>query len=334
MKLSHSIRRQGAGYLAAVAVLLAASVGAAQPADELARARAAYNKALSLEVAGDWSGALARLEDVAKVKLTPQVRFHMARCKEQLGRLTEALGDYRLAEDDAEQAHLAELEQITAARVAIEKRVPKLVVELGPGLAGSTVELDGVELGGSRLGQEIPVDPGARQLLLRLPDGREFSQPAVAITAEVTRVTLTVPAGLPKPASTGPRTKAVVAVDVAPSHHPTWVWVALGAGTLGAVTAGAAYYVRSSAQTKLDDGCRGSVCPERLHATQDRGQLASTVLPIALGVGAAGLGAAAVGWFLPSRPKATESHAQGISQTRFNVIAAPGYSGVHVSASF
>ncbi|MEZ4376632.1 MAG: hypothetical protein R3B07_37860, partial [Polyangiaceae bacterium] len=99
----------------------------AQSKDDLAKARRLFRQGLSLEAAGDFAGALAKFDEVAKVKLTPQVRFHMGRCKEELGRLNEALGDYRLAEYEAREAGAKELPEISAAKEKLEARVPKLV---------------------------------------------------------------------------------------------------------------------------------------------------------------------------------------------------------------
>jgi hypothetical protein len=73
------------------------------PDARLAEARVWFRDGLSLEAAGDWAGALTRFEQVAKVRFTPQVRFHVARCKEHLGRMTEALGDYRISEYEADR---------------------------------------------------------------------------------------------------------------------------------------------------------------------------------------------------------------------------------------
>src|SRR4051794_28288288 len=65
--------------------------------DGLKRAREQFAQALALQTGGDWAGALALLKEVAAVRRTPQVRFNIALCEEQLGLLVAALGDYELA---------------------------------------------------------------------------------------------------------------------------------------------------------------------------------------------------------------------------------------------
>src|SRR5262249_41042985 len=138
-----SVMRNGRTLGARVLVILGAGAlglllpGAAfaQSKDDLERARQQYRQGLSLEAAGDWASALAKFVEVGKVKLTPQVRFHSARCNEQLGRLNEALGEYRLAEYEAGQQGLdaKEAQEISQARQALESRVPKLVIRRGEG---------------------------------------------------------------------------------------------------------------------------------------------------------------------------------------------------------
>ena len=73
------------------------------------RARAQFQQGLALETAGDWTGALDLFQQVALVKLTPQVRFHIGLCEEHLGHLVAALGDYELAAHEADEAKVAEV---------------------------------------------------------------------------------------------------------------------------------------------------------------------------------------------------------------------------------
>ena len=82
--------------VAAVLLLLEAPA-LAQDADELKRARAQFQQATELEQAGNWAAALQRFREVGQVRMTPQVRFHIAVCEENLGRLVTALGGYELA---------------------------------------------------------------------------------------------------------------------------------------------------------------------------------------------------------------------------------------------
>ena len=153
----------------------------AQTQEELERARQQFRQGLSLEAAGNWAAALAKFQEVGKVKLTPQVRFHAARCNEQLGRLNEALGEYRLAEYEAGQQGLKEAAEISQARQALETRVPKLVIKRGEGAEAARVELDGVELGEAQIGQPVAVDPGPHTIVAKLGGDRQVEESASEI---------------------------------------------------------------------------------------------------------------------------------------------------------
>ena len=97
-----TVARRGAPGLVSALVALSAALpvagfarpAAAQSQDDLEKARNLFREGLSLEAAGNWNSALAKFREVGKVKLSPQVRFHTARCNEQLGHLNTALGPF------------------------------------------------------------------------------------------------------------------------------------------------------------------------------------------------------------------------------------------------
>ena len=98
------------GLLPRLAVVLAVTLVAAPgaPADptpaELAEAREWFAKARRLEDTGQWSEALELLQRVAAVKTTPQVRFHIALCMENVGLLTQALEGFQRAAREASRS--------------------------------------------------------------------------------------------------------------------------------------------------------------------------------------------------------------------------------------
>src|SRR5262249_42981531 len=90
--------------LIALAVLSLSSVPAiaGEPSEaDLNRARERFGAARKLEDAGRWSEALELLQRVAEVKVTPQVRFHIALCYENVGQWTLALDGYAQAAGEA-----------------------------------------------------------------------------------------------------------------------------------------------------------------------------------------------------------------------------------------
>ena len=316
----------------------------AQTAAELARGRDLFWQALSLEVAGDWAGALARIQQAAQIKTTPQVRFHLARCKEQLGRLTEALGDYRLSEYEAVRVNAAELNEIKNGRKNLEKRVPKLVVTVSPALVDASVELDAIALGNIRLGKPTPVDPGEHMLLVRMPDGQSFVKRIAVAEASTTKVELTPPTGFTySPTERKPETKQMPMPPVVPAETPrrqstsgdvpSWAWIAAGVGAAGLVSAPILWYVRERALDDLKKQCDGATwnCNNpNLQGTQTRGKWASITAPAALGVGVIGLSVAAYGIF---RRPASEAKSES-PRVGFEFQADHQFTGVGLSGAF
>jgi hypothetical protein len=309
----------------------------AEVESDLQRARAQFDQALSLEVAGDWGGALGKLSEVARVRLTPQVRFHIGRCKEHLGRLTEALGDYRLAQHDDSEISPEDREEILRAHGGLEPRIPKVVVVMPGNTSSLHVELDGVEIGAARLGQPISVDPGPRKIVVRRSDGRRFEQDVMAVERETTRVDVVLPAGF-LPARGLLRTEGAAAPTApgsatpsAEPRRPLWPYVVGGVGVAGMVGAGVLYYVRQSARQTLDSECVDGVCPERLRSVQTRGERASVGIPIALAVGVLGLGIGGYGWL--SEERTTEKTAQ-LSSPNWSVQVGERFVGVDVAQPF
>ncbi|MDQ2647624.1 MAG: hypothetical protein M3020_27760, partial [Myxococcota bacterium] len=104
-------RAVGALWIAALLAcsgVVSPSVAQAQAAQEedesasLVKARALFQRGLELEQAGNYSAAVQAFREVGQVRMTPQVRYHIALCEERLGRLVAALGGYELALAEAD----------------------------------------------------------------------------------------------------------------------------------------------------------------------------------------------------------------------------------------
>lgn len=318
---------------AAGAIVTVAPTAAAQSQDDLERARNFFREGLSLEAAGNWAQALAKFREVGKVKLTPQVRFHMARCNEQLGHLNTALGEYKLAEYEGGQQNIPELASITQARQALESRVPKIIIRRGKGAELARVELDGVDLGENQIGQPFSIDPGPHRIIAKLPGEKEFRYAAFVKESETTEVELAPPVGdeaaadqPSKPAVGGD--KGVTTEQVKKSSALPWIIGGVGAASL--VGSGVFYILRSGAKSDLDSGCRADgVCPKSLEDTQSKGELYSTLSLVTLGVGVVGIGVATV--LLVTAPKKEQPAQAGL---HWDVVAGPGSAALSVDGRF
>jgi len=322
------VRLVRSARVSVTACLLALSLAlpvSAQSEGDLVKARRLYSQGLTQEAAGDWAGALATFEDVARIKLTPQVRFHIARSKEHLGRLNEALGGYRLAEYEASQGGEKEQEilgEVQKARESLEKRIPKLTIERGRDAQAIKVELDGVVLGDPQVGKEITIDPGPHVVVGIVGPGRRFEQELSIKEGETQKIVLDVPEELrqapepapaadqqpvPTPAPQGEAPPSKKSGSAAP-------WIVGGLGVASLAVSAVFYVRRNDAKKELDEGCLGRTCPDTLRNTQKRGETDAAISGVALGVGIAALGASAL-MFLGGSSDSEPGPTAGLSVT-------------------
>src|SRR4051812_36571010 len=71
-----------------------ARAGAEPTGAQLDQARERFAAGRALEKDGRWSEALDAFQQVGAIKMTPQVRFHIALCLENVGVLTQALDGF------------------------------------------------------------------------------------------------------------------------------------------------------------------------------------------------------------------------------------------------
>ncbi|HEY3254828.1 MAG TPA: PEGA domain-containing protein, partial [Polyangiaceae bacterium] len=160
----------------ALALTIAPRPAWAQDKKELSKARAQFQRGIELEQAGNFSTALEQFRDVGQVRMTPQVRFHIATCEEKLGRLVTALGGYQLAFADADSVGEDFKAEVQTAVTRLEAGIPKLVIQRGSGAEAAEIQLDGVALGASSVGVPVPLDPGPHSVSAKAPGALPFSQ--------------------------------------------------------------------------------------------------------------------------------------------------------------
>src|SRR3954463_2571884 len=188
MLRSLSPRRFISSLSLACALFGAATPALAQDPGELKKARAQFQQATELEQAGNWTAALQAFREVGQVRMTPQVRFHIAVCEEGLGRLVAALGGYELALADADKVNPDFKGEVEQNVTKLRARIPKLVIERGPGAHAAAIELDGVAVGDSSVGVEVPLDPGPHAVTAKAPNHKPFDANVTLTEEETTRL--------------------------------------------------------------------------------------------------------------------------------------------------
>jgi hypothetical protein len=277
----------------------------AQTPEELARARQVFGEGKQLEGKGAWAEALEKFKDVAAVKMTPQVRYHIALCEENLGRLVSAMKGFELATEEAKVAGAAAIEVTNAAPAhseALRARVAKLHVTVKGKVIGSKIVLDDVTLPASAIGADVPVDPGSHVIEVRDESGKSTFRKEVTL-AEKGSETVEVPVSDGEVAKPPPTATAEPVAP--PSRAPAFAVGAVGIASLAA--SGIFLGLRQNTIAEIEMTCRpGTIkgCSKSLEATADQGRLYQTLAGVFLGVGVAGLGTAGALWFVlaPKKP--------------------------------
>ena len=148
----------------------------AQPSvKDLARAKDLFSKGRADELAAHYAQGLAKFEEVEKIKAGSATVFHIAFCKEKLGRLLEASEDYDRASTMAKAEVKPEvLKQIQARSGPLQERLPKLSVLVPAGIPDVKVTLDDRLLPEKEWGVAKRVSPGAHKVEATAPDVPPF----------------------------------------------------------------------------------------------------------------------------------------------------------------
>ncbi|HVY48359.1 MAG TPA: hypothetical protein VHB21_20870 [Minicystis sp.] len=313
----------------ATALALAAPRDArAEPtARELAAARQTFGEGKDLEKAGDWAGALEKFKKVAEVKITPQVRFHIALCEENLGRYVSALKGFDLA---AEEARLAGSSAIEVAEnapgraEALRKKVAHLTIAVTGKLVTSKLSLDGVELTSEKIGKDQLVDPGKHRVLLQTRDAPVFDKDIELAPGESQTIRVEVHDEAPPPESPPPGTPAPPPAP--PSRAPAYVIGGIGVAALagGGVLMGLAQVAKADVESHCTNDRN---CPRSFKSEGDRGRTFYYTSFVVGGAGAAALATGAV-LFVVLAPKKTHP------KTGAALVVAPTLGGVTASGTF
>ncbi len=314
-----------------LATVAAATAARAETPAELKKARAQFQRGVELEQASNWSDAIQVFREVGQVRMTPQVRFHIAFCEEGLGRLVTALGGYELALSQADQVGGDFRTEVEGAIARLRERIPKLLIERGEGADAALVQLDGVDVGASSIGVEVPLDPGPHSVVALAPGYQQFTITADLKERETTRVVLEL-LPEPKPAPPPPPEKEIVVVtrEEAPSRVVPYV---IGGAGIGALAAGGVLFVlKQTTQADLENKCPDAEhCPVQYKDTYNRLRFYGYAAPVAAGVGVAAIGVSV--WMLFFQKKKTAP-----VKTTSGLMLLPGgprgTAGAGIAASF
>jgi hypothetical protein len=314
--------------------LLLALPAAGQSTDETARlteARGKFQQAIELEQAGNWGGALRLFREVGQVRMTPQVRFHIGVCEENLGRLAVALGSYELALRDAESVGGDFGVEVTRKVESLRARIPKIVIERGPGAEAAIIELDGVALGATSIGVELPIDPGPHAIAARASGYLPFEITVNAAEGANESVKVEL-ARQPSPASApAPVPPQIAGAPEAPHRSRVLPYAIGAAGAASLLASGIFLILQNGKVSDLEDVCgpNKNQCPESSHSTYDSAKTYNTLSRITLGVGLVAVGTAVTLILTEPKPKPAPS-----ARSRLELEASPAGGGAAFSGVF
>jgi hypothetical protein len=274
---------------------------AAADDDELSQARARFQQGTELEQAGNWAAALQAFREVGQVRMTPQVRYHIALCEEKLGRLVAAFGGYELALSDADAVGPGFREEVERSIERLRARIPRLTIERGPGAEAATIELGGVSLGASSIGVPVPIDPGPHALSATAPGHEPFETTVeIAEGEEETVVVELERVQTPDPGPVTPRTSPEDA-GPDPSNLRLTAYISGGVGGASLIGSGVFFLLMRQKLASMEDLCGDDdTCRNDTLTAEERDNAEDWNAKIgryyyltwgALGVGVVGLGA-------------------------------------------
>jgi hypothetical protein len=273
-------------------------------AADLRKARSQFQRGIELEQASNWSEALQQFREVGAVRMTPQVRFHIAYCEEQLGRLVTALGGYELAQGEADQVGADFKHEVENAVTGLRARIPKLMIERGMNAEAALVQLDGVDLGASSVGVEVPLDPGPHTVTAAAPGYLQFTTTAELKEKEVTHVTIDLQPEPVAPPEEKPEVKQVIVIEKETTPNRTIPYVVGGIGIATLAGAGVLFALRQATKSELEHACPDrNACPESNRDTYNRLKAYNVATPIVAAVGVVEIGVAAALIVFEKKPK-------------------------------
>jgi hypothetical protein len=298
---------------------------------ELAALRQLFVDAKELETKGEWAAALEKFRKVGEVKMTPQVRFHIALSEEHTGKLVAAINDFERAEQEAKQAanapDVAENAPVRAA--ALRKRVPHVRITVTGTIERSKILLDGAPVAAALVGTDLPVDIG-KHVIEVSRDGETIARRELELAESASEsVPLEVDdasAPLPKPPEpehVAPAPLPPPPKPLPPPHSRIPMYAAAGVGVAGLVGAGVFLGLRESTIVEIRDTCPDDRhCDPDLQSSADNGRTYTVLAGVLAGVGVVGLGTAGVLWLTERKPSGP------------HVTVAPTAGGLRVLGAF
>lgn len=294
----------------------------------VAHAREVFAEAIRLEETRSFDEALKKFREVAEVKVTPQVLFHIGICQEHLLQWPDALLSYSKASTLAAQSPETITDEvkgtIDVALQSLEKRTPTLLFKRGKGAKNATISVDNRKV--TNPGEPLRLMPGKYTVRARAKGRDNFRREVILKEGQTSQVEVTLDLlddgseAEADPKEVQESTSVVESRSVAP-------YVVLGLGGASLAASGIFFLLRNSAEDELNRTCIGTTCPSSAQSTGDRAVMMNTLTNITVGVGVAGASVGLI-WLLASGGKSSEKSARiQVTPTISQRVVGAGLSG-------
>ncbi len=299
-------------------VLVAILVATGRARAQEAAADALFDSARTAMAKGDFDRACEQFRASDKLDPAPGTELNLADCEEKRGRLASAWELFRTVEEKLNPSD--ERLPVAHGRAhALEARVPRVTLTLGPNApSGSTVRDGNVELGAAAFGIALPMDPGAHELVVAAPGfaPRSFK---IQLAAGENRAVVVLPgAAIGQPAvgaSAGAVRPSSPLQEVSSSHANTRTlgFVLGGVGVAGLGVGAIAGAMTLSKKNAVDAGCHpDKSCSSAALDAAHAGHTLQIVSNVGWVVGAAALAAGAY-FLISSGPSSKPSTALAVA---------------------
>ena len=214
---------------------------------ELASARRLFAEAIVAEDHERWAEALEIYERVGRIVVSPSLQYHVGVCHEALGNLVEAVNAFELAAAAATERREAALAREARGHLAkVRAQVAQLTLTVPVDAEGVRIEIDGQAINPALAGTAVPINPGARRVVVRADNYRAvFDRVLRAAPGQAAELRADLGARTPRggaalaPARARPEPTPAPAPAPAPAEAPSRAPAFVIGGTALALAAGA-----------------------------------------------------------------------------------------------
>ncbi len=265
-----------------VAVLASTPVRAAPDATK--EAETLFTSGREAMTRGDLQAACSRFAESLKLHPAVGTLLNLAACEDRSNRLVLALEHFtearsQLPKDDFRIAFTTE--QIER----LSRRVARITLRVAPDPpSGTRVLRDGAEVPAALWNAPVTVDPGAHTLVIEAPSRAAATLQIALAEGEAKTVDLVAPSlsSAAPPVADRP--------DQATNSRKTLGFVALGVGVLGLAVGAVSGLAVLNAASTYRGHCPGGQCDSEGLSAASTGKTMSVVSPVALVLGAIGVG--------------------------------------------